>query len=288
MIDAIVIGGGPAGLQAALTLGRMHRQVMLFDSGEYRNATVDHAQNLITHDGRAPAELRRLAREDLAGYATVRIVETEVHAVEARDDGGFAAMTDDGAFAASVLILATGLRDELPPIPGLAAAWGREVAHCPFCHGHELSGKRIGILGSGAHAAAHRAMLAPIGSAVVVIDPDEVTAVEPTDDGLVVRRRDGDSTEVGGLFVAPTSTQRSPFAAQLGLATLPSGGVEVDPMGRTSLPGVFAAGDMAHTAAMPGPMASLAVAIAAGQLAAAAAVHQLAARELGAQRGAVS
>ncbi|TQK18167.1 thioredoxin reductase [Microbacterium sp. SLBN-154] len=288
MIDAIVIGGGPAGLQAALTLGRMHREVLLFDSGEYRNGTVDHAQNLITHDGQAPAEIRRLAREELAGYATVQVVEATVHAIEARDDGGFAAMTEDGVFVASVLILATGLRDELPPIPGLAEAWGREVAHCPFCHGHELSGKRIGILGSGAHAATHRAMLSPIGSEVVVIDPGEVTGVERTADGLVLRRREGDAIDVGGLFVAPTSTQRSPFAAQLGLATLPSGGVEVDALGGTSVSGVFAAGDMAHTAAMPGPMASLAVAIAAGQLAAAAAVHQLVAREIDAERGTVS
>ncbi|WP_322410420.1 NAD(P)/FAD-dependent oxidoreductase [Microbacterium invictum] len=288
MIDAIVIGGGPAGLQAALTLGRMHREVVLLDSGEYRNATVLHAQNLVTHDGRAPEELRRLARADLAEYATARIVPATVHAVEARDGGGFAAMTEDGVFAASVLILATGLRDALPPIPGLAEAWGREVAHCPFCHGHELSGRRIGILATGAHAAMHRAMLAPIGSEVVVIDPAEATGVERVAGGLRVHQRDGRDVAVDGLFVQPASTQRAPFAAQLGLSTLPSGGVEIDPMGRTSVPGVFAAGDMAHTAAMPGPMASLAVAIAAGQLAAAAAVHQLVARELDAERGTVS
>jgi thioredoxin reductase len=288
MFDAIVIGGGPAGLQAALTLGRMHREVVLLDSGEYRNASVAHAQNLVTHDGRAPEELRRLARADLAGYDTVRILDTAVHAVEERDDGGFAAMTEDGVFAASVLILATGLRDELPPIPGLAEAWGREVAHCPFCHGHELSGRRIAILGSGAHAAAHRAMLSPIGSEVVVVDPGVVVGVDRVAGGLVLRLQDGEAIEVGGLFVQPTSTQRAPFAAQLGLRTLASGGVEVDPMGRTSVPGVFAAGDMAHTAAMPGPMASLAVAIAAGQLAAAAAVHQLVAREIDAERGTVS
>lgn len=280
MYDAIVIGGGPAGLQAALTLGRMHRAVLLFDSGEYRNGTVAHAQNLVTHDGRAPQELRRLAREDLAAYSTVEVRDTAVSAVEGRDDGTFAAITEGGVFAAAALVLATGLRDELPPIPGLAEAWGREVAHCPFCHGHELSGGRIGILGSGAHAAMHRAMLGRIGAEVVVIDPLEVAGVEQVAGGLRLRLRGGDVEDVAGVFVQPTSTQRAPFAAQLDLAVLPSGGVEVDPMGRTSREGVFAAGDMAHTSALPGPMASLAVAIAAGQMAGAACVHHLAAREV--------
>jgi len=279
MYDTIVIGGGPAGLQAALTLGRMHRRTLVIDSGDYRNGTVEHAQNLLTHDGRAPRELRALGRADLASYDSVEIRDAAVQAVSA----GFAGFTVDVAgetLHTLTVLLATGLRDELPAIPGLADAWGREVAHCPFCHGHELSGERIAILGAGEHPAMQAAMLGRIASEVVVLEPDAVLSVEPADPGLRLRLSDGSSLRVGGVFVAPISTQRAPFAAQLGLRMLSSGCVEVDLIGQTSVPGVFAAGDMAHVAALPGPMASLAAATSAGQLAAVGCVRLLVARDL--------
>lgn len=279
MYDTIVIGGGPAGLQAALTLGRMHRRTLLIDSGDYRNGTVEHAQNLLTHDGRPPGELRALGRADLAAYDTVGIREATVRTVAA-DADGFTVEVDGETQRTTTLLLATGLRDELPPVPGLADRWGREVAHCPFCHGHELSGERIAILGAGEHAAMQSAMLGRIASEVVVLDAGAVASVEPADPGLTLRLTDGSALQVGGVFVAPTSTQRAPFAAQLGLRMLPSGCVEVDLMGQTSLPGVFAAGDMAHVAALPGPMASLAAATNAGQLAAVGCVRLLVARDL--------
>jgi len=279
MYDTIVVGGGPAGLQAALTLGRMHRRVLLLDSGEYRNGTVEHAQNLITHDGRAPSELRALARRDLVAYDTVEIRDAAVSAVGS-DDDGFAVEVEDDTLRARTIVLATGLRDELPAIPGLADAWGREVAHCPFCHGHELAGERIAILGGGEHATMQAAMLDRIASEVVQLETDAVLAVEPADPGLRLQLSDGTALHVGGVFVAPVSTQRAPFAAQLGLRMLASGCVEIDPMGQTSVPGVFAAGDMAHQAALPGPMASLAAATGAGQLAAAACVRMLVGRDL--------
>jgi thioredoxin reductase len=274
MDDAIVIGGGPAGLQAALTLGRMHRTVRLLDSGEYRNGTVAHAQNLITNDGRPPAELRDLARAELAAYPTVTVQESAAASV-APVDGGFSVETADGMLSARTLILATGLRDELPPVPGLSDAWGLEVAHCPFCHGHEFAGGRIGILGTGEHVDRQRAMLAPIGSEVVVWDPADVVSVARADGGLVIGLADGRDERVAGLFVAPVSSQRAPFAAQLGLRTAASGCVEIDVMGRTSRPGVYAAGDMAQQAGAMGPTASIAFAIASGQAAAAACVFEL-------------
>ena len=147
MLDTIVIGGGPAGLQATLTLGRMHRSVLLLDSGTYRNATVEHLQNFITHDGRDPAELRRLARKDIAAYATVEIRDVTVDSVR-HADGGFEVLVGDEVLAARTLVLATGVHDTLPDVPGIAEAWGREIAHCPYCHGHEFAGKRVAILGT--------------------------------------------------------------------------------------------------------------------------------------------
>lgn len=271
-VHAVVVGGGPAGLQAALTLGRMHRSTVLFDSGEYRNATVDHAHNLLTNDGRSPAELRAIARNELAAYDSVELRDEAVLSI-ARDGDGFVVETAGEPLRARTVVLATGMRDELPPIPGLAAQWGRRVAQCPFCHGHEFAGQPIAILGSGQHAEMIGGMLRPIVSEFTVVDPMAVARVDGTPSGLTLRLDDGSALDVAGVFVAATSTQRAPFAAQLGCAVLESGCVEVDAMGATSVPGVYAAGDMAHTAALPGPMVSLAAAIASGQLAGASSVR---------------
>ena len=274
MYDAIVIGGGPAGLQAALTLGRLHRSVLLLDSGEYRNATVEHAHNLLTNDGRDPAELRALARAELAAYATVELRQEAVASV-AGTSGDFTVTTSGGVERASRVILATGIRDELPPVPGLAEQWGRRVAQCPFCHAHEFAGGVVGVSLAGEHAEMIGRMLQPVASAVVTVPPAELASVTEVEGGLELERTDGTREQVAGLFIAPTPHQRAPFAAELGCSILPSGGVEIDAFGRTTVPGMFAAGDMAHTAALPGALVSLAAAIAAGQVAGAAVVREL-------------
>ena len=272
MYDVIVIGGGPAGLQAALTIGRMHRDVVLLDSGEYRNAGVEHAHNLITNDGRSPAELRRVAREELAAYPTVDIRSAAVTGVSG-SLGDFTVKTVDGPEHARRLVLATGMRDELPAVPGLAEQWGRRVAQCPFCHGHEFAGERVAILIDGEHGAMIERMLRPVVASAVIASPADVVRVGSVEGGLELHYADGRAERVSGVFTAATASQRSPFASQLGCALLPSGGVEIDPLGRTTVPGVYAGGDMAHLAAVPGPMVSLAAAIASGQLAGATAVR---------------
>jgi len=273
MYDAIIIGGGPAGLQAALTLGRMHRRTLLLDSGAYRNGTVPHAHNLLTNDGRDPAELRRLARAEIAAYDTVEIRDAAVDAVASIDDALVVTVAGEPVRSTAV-ILATGLADELPPIPGLAAHWGDRVANCPFCHGHEFARQRVAVLNATAHAAMLAAMLEPVASEVVVIDPARVREVGESPAGLRLHLDDGTTDDVAGAFIAPTSTQRAPFADQLGLERQESGAVRVDPFGRTSVEGVYAVGDMAQPHHFPGPMASLANAIAAGQLAAVAVVQR--------------
>lgn len=272
LYDAIVIGGGPAGLQAALTIGRMHRQVLLLDSGEYRNATVQHAHNLVTNDGRDPAELRAIARAELAAYPTVEVRSTAVESVSGAL-GDFRVELPGGAEHARRLVLATGMRDELPPVPGLAEQWGRRVAQCPFCHGHEFAGQRVAILVDGEHAEMVSRMLQPVVASALIVPPARVSRVAETGDGLALTLADGTAGHVAGIFTAATSHQRAPFAAQLGCRILPGGGVEIDALGRTTVPGVYAAGDMAHTAAVPGPLVSLAAAIASGQLAAASVVR---------------
>jgi thioredoxin reductase len=266
MLDTIVIGGGPAGLQAALTLGRMHRSVLLLDSGTYRNATVEHMQNFITHDGRDPAELRRLARKDIAAYDTVEIRDVTADTVR-RIDGGFEVIVGDEVLAARKIVLATGVRDALPDIPGIAEAWGREIAHCPYCHGHEFAGKRVAILGT--ERAEHlSALLGNIVSELIVLQEEDVREVDRVPEGLRIYVKGHDPVDVAGMFIATEVTQSTPFAEQLGVDLYETGFVEIDAMGRTNVPGVYAAGDLAHIAALPGPMPSVATAVAAGVIAA--------------------
>lgn len=303
--DAVVVGGGPAGLQAALTLGRMHRRTLLLDSGEYRNAPAEHMHNFVTQDGTPPSEFRAAARAELAAYSTVTVREAAASAVVPDGDGFRVELDADGtggpeAPTARTVVLATGMRDTLPAIPGLEPLFGTVAAVCPYCHGHELSGTHVAVLGSGPHVArvvflleriaTRRTVLtdgadldpglrAQLDAAGVAVRTEPVKELRRSAAGATVTFADGPDEEVGGVFVAAEFAQRAPFAEQLGLRMLASGAVEVDAMGRTSVPGVFAAGDMAHTAALPMPMASVLTAAASGLVAAAAADGELLARD---------
>ena len=286
--DVTVIGGGPAGLQAALTLGRMHRRVLLLDSGSYRNDPTDAMHNFLTRDGTPPSELRKLAREELAGYDTVEVRDLAATSV-VPDGDGYSVGTDAGPVTPRLVLLATGVRDTLPAKPGLAELFGTVAAHCPFCHGHEFAGLPVGVLGSHEHVGRVAGMLAPIASEVVVLadggelatDVPFAVRTEPVTGfcrsslGTTVSFDGGPELELGGVLVATTFEQSAPFAADLGLDLLPSGCIEVDAFGRTSRPGVFAAGDLAHIAALPMPMSSVLMAAAAGQLAATSCVADL-------------
>ena len=302
MYDVIVIGGGPAGLQAALTLGRVHRSCLVLDSGRYRNDPATEMHNFITRDGTPPDEFRAAARAELAAYDTVAVRSVTVTAVEA-DDDDVRVRTDDGAVhEARRLLLATGMADVLPEVPGLAELWGSVVAHCPFCHGHEFSGGTVAIQG-GPHAPRLTGMLRPVADRVVVVphlhdltpeEADQITLlggevrqgrmlrVRPDGDGAVIELDDGSDLRVDGMFVAGTLAQAAPFAEQLGLALLASGAVEVDEFGRTSHPRVYAAGDLAHRASLPMPVSSVLAAAAAGQLAATTTVADGIAEEMAA------
>jgi thioredoxin reductase len=310
--DVVVIGGGPAGLQAALTLGRLHRSVLLLDSGEYRNAAAKEMHNFVTHDGRSPEEFRAAARRDLQAYDTVEV--RELRATEVSEDGRLWRVTLDDAgspeaptvtihsVTARRVVLATGLRDTLPDIPGLSDLWGDVVAHCPYCHGHELSGRRVGILGSGPHVARVALLLERIAASITVyadgaepdeasvvqlaeagvdVRPEKVSAVRRSSTGATVGLSNGADEEVAGLFVSTALAQAAPFAEQLSLELLPSGCIRIDELGRTNRQGIYAAGDLAHLAALPMPLASVLNAASAGLLAATAAEQDLLAEDHG-------
>lgn len=301
----IVIGGGPAGLQAALTLARMHHDVTLLDGGSYRNDPADAMHNIVGYDGRKPAEFRAAARADLAAYRQVRIVETTARAVTAVE-GGFVVRAAEDRFVAPRLILATGARDALPQVPGLDDLWGSVAAHCPYCHGHEYAGTHVGILNDTPHVVQVAMLLRRIAArltvftsgaalapeAAVLLDrlgvavrTEEVVGVCRSSAGARVSLASGPDEELGGLMVAPVPTLAAPFAEQLGLAVNPSGFIRIDGFGRTSLPGVYAAGDAAHRPELPMPMAAVTQAVAAGMLAATAIDQDEIAEAVGALAG---
>ena len=300
MYDAIVIGAGPAGLQAALTLGRMHRSTLLLDSGEYRNGMVQHMHNVLANDGTPPAEFRATARAQLGAYADVEIRRATVESIAGTDGDFVISLLDGSSASAKNLILATGVVDDLPEVEGLSALWGTKAFACPFCDGHEHAGKPIVVIGLAARAEHLITMLGRIVSEITVVPVGEaftddevaslesrgarvsaspVVAVAATDDGVTVQTSDAEHAAAGIFVAAGSMRQRAPFAERLGLDMLASGAIEIDDFGRTSTPGVYAAGDLAHRAAMPGPMAAVMMAAAAGQFAAVGVIQSLLATE---------
>ncbi|WP_435771587.1 NAD(P)/FAD-dependent oxidoreductase [Nocardioides sp. SYSU DS0651] len=288
--DVAVVGAGAAGLQAALTLGRMRRRVVLFGTEHCRNHPAEHMHNFIGLDGMPPGDFRAAAVRDLAEYETVEVVERMVTEVSGKVDDFRLAVEGGSPVQARRVILATGVTDELPDVPGLDALFGTAVAHCPYCHGYEYRDKPIGILGPGSHVAGQARLLERLATPVVVLmngeEPDDeiaaaveelaavlvteaVDRVEPADLGVRVCLADGEAVELGGLFVHPVWRPAAPFAEQLGLDTGNLGGIRLDSEGLTSTPGVYAAGDLAHHRDLPMPVASVLTAAAAGLVAAA-------------------
>ncbi|HRD61123.1 MAG TPA: NAD(P)/FAD-dependent oxidoreductase, partial [Nocardioides sp.] len=174
--DAVVIGGGPAGLQATLTLARVHRRVLMVDSGSYRNDPAGHMHNVVTHDGTPPAEFRAAARKELAAYDTATVRDAAVSSIAVQGAGFRVALGDETVEARGV-VLATGVADVLPDKPGLAELFGSVVAHCPFCHGHEFAGGHVGVLGV-AGAGHLPGLVGPIASRVTVFTDGEELSVE--------------------------------------------------------------------------------------------------------------
>ncbi|MGM7669018.1 NAD(P)/FAD-dependent oxidoreductase [Microbacterium sp. A93] len=299
MYDAIVIGAGPAGLQAALTLGRMHRSTLVLDSAQYRNGPVSHMHNVLGDDGTAPAEHRARARAQLTAYSDVTFRTAVAESIAGVADDFTVTLEGGEVERARRIILATGVTDELPAVPGLNDLWGHHAFACPFCDGHEFHGAEIGIIGAGPRSGHLLALLGPVVGGITVfpietaVTDDEraileaggarvaaeiVDSVRAGADGGVIVTAGGADTEFAGLFLASGSIrQHAPFAAQLELQMLSSGAIEIDDFGHTSVAGIFAAGDLAHRATMPGPVASVIQAAAAGQLAAAFVVQELSA-----------
>lgn len=290
--DVVVVGGGAAGLTAALTLGRARRRTLVLDAGEPRNAPSPAAHGVFTRDGTPPAALLREARAQLAPYATVAV--GDVAAVGARPvAGGFEVELATGErVGARRLLLAGGVRDELPGIEGLAGHWGTRVLHCPYCHGWEVRDEPLAVhlpdrsavplmtlllgwtddllvcaeppagLGSD-----ERELLAARGVALVESPLIRVAAWK---DGLRLEFADGRTEDRRALFLRPPYVLRGPLPSLLGCEVTEAGHLRVGQDHQTSVPGVYAAGDAA------GPAHQVLSAAASGQQAAMALNRDLA------------
>ncbi|MFG2308041.1 NAD(P)/FAD-dependent oxidoreductase [Streptomyces sp. NPDC048566] len=271
--DALVVGGGAAGLSAALVLGRARRRALVVDAGEPRNAPAAHLQGYLTRDGMPPAAFLAAGRREVEGYG-VEIVRDRVVDVVRDGAGEFGATLESGtAVHARRLIVTTGLADEMPAVPGVAERFGRDVLHCPYCHGWEVRDASFGVLAA-TPLSVHQALMVTqwskdvtlflhtvaeaelsdtdlrrLAAAGVAVVPGEVAELVVEDDRLTgVRLRDGSVHPRSVLFTAPRAVPRTGLLERLGaeLSETPFGSYPVtDPTGLTSVPGVWAAGNAA-------------------------------------------
>lgn len=270
MFDVIVVGGSYAGISAAMQLARARKRVVVIDAGTRRNRAATSAHGFFGQDGRDPAQIAAKGREEVLAYPTATWMETTAtHATKLGDDGFSVEVSSGERFEARRLVLALGVTDELPDIPGIRERWGRSVFHCPYCHGYELDGGRIGVLATSPMSIHHARLLPDWGEVTyftrgehepsdedrmalahrnVNIERAPVTGIEGGDHDVAVRLSDGRVLSFAGLFVLSTTHAGSPLAAQLGCAMEegPLGSfVQVDAMKETTVSGVFACGDVA-------------------------------------------
>lgn len=291
--DVVIVGGGAAGLSAALVLGRARRRVVVVDAGQPRNAPAAHMQGFLGSDGLPPADLLAAGRAEVTGYG-VDLISGSVSTLTpdactpTYGRRGFDVHLADGqVLRARRVLVTTGLTDEVPDIPGLEERWGRDVLHCPYCHGYEVRDQPLGILGGTPEALVHAHVVRQWSSDVVyftngatltasereqlvaraigivdepvarlVVQEDRLTGVELTSGAVVPR---------AAVFVRPTFVANDQLLTDLGCATATNGWVSVDATGATSVPGVWAAGNATNpraqviTAAGEGSAAAIAI-----------------------------
>jgi thioredoxin reductase len=285
--DVVVIGGGPAGLSAALVLSRARRQVLVVDSRAPRNSAAMHMHGFLSRDGLPPRELLAIGRDEVSAYGASFVDDTVVQVEGSAASGFRVGLRASRSVAARRVLVATGLRDEIPDIEGLRERWARDVLHCPYCHGFEVQDQRLGVLGGspqaigyaqivrqwshdvlyfardGTPTPAERDQLTARGIGIVegavtrvLVDDDHLCGVE-LDDGRTLGR--------DAIFVPPRFVPNNDLLVDLGCDLDDGGWAITDGAGRTSVAGVWVAGNVADpraqviTAAGEGSAAAIAI-----------------------------
>jgi thioredoxin reductase len=286
--DVVIIGGGAAGISAALVLSRARREVLVVDAGEPRNAPATHMHGYLSRDGISPAELLATGRREVEEYGGEIVAGTVTDLVPDGRTGFWVLLADGQRISARRLLVTTGLHDELPDVPGLRDRWARDVLHCPYCHGHEVRDHQLGVIGGTPGAVRYAQIVRQwTHDLVYFTPPDILTAgeraqllaraigvVEGTIDQLViddadhlcgVQMHDGCVIPRDALFVPPHFVPNSPLLVDLGCQLDTDGWVSVDNTGRTSVTAVWAAGNVVDpraqviTAAGAGSAAAIAM-----------------------------
>jgi thioredoxin reductase len=281
--DVVVVGGGAAGLSAALVLARARRTVAVVDAGGPRNAPAAHMHGFLSRDGMPPHDLVAAGRAEVAGYGGTLIDDTVVDVAP-----GFSVRLAGGwSLHARRILIATGLRDELPDIPGVWERWGRDLLHCPYCHGYEVRDQPLGVLGGTPEAVQHALLVRQWSPDVILfshtdaVGPDQrelltargIRIVEGAVARLVVGNDQLRGVELNGgtvvaraaVFVRPRFVPNADLLTGLGCAVDEHGWVVQDSVGRTSVAGVWVAGNAADpraqviTAAGQGSAAAIAL-----------------------------
>ena len=285
--DVVVIGGGAAGLSAALVLSRARRRVAVVDAGMPRNAPAAHMQGFLSRDGLPPQHLLTIGRKEVKGYGGNIVDSTVAEAVSCARSEFEVLLANGSVLAARRLLVATGLRDVLPDVPGIRERFGRDVLHCPYCHGFEVRYQQLGVLGGTPDAVQHAQLVRQWASDVVffphtgtltadqreqlvaraigivdgtverlLVEDDHLWGVE-LDDGRAIRR--------AAIFVRPRFVPNNELLVSLGCAVDDTGWVITDETGGTSVPGVWVAGNATNpraqviTAAGEGSAAAIAL-----------------------------
>ncbi|RAW02432.1 NAD(P)/FAD-dependent oxidoreductase [Pseudochryseolinea flava] len=264
--DVIVVGGSYAGLAAGMALGRSLRNTLIIDAGKPCNRQTPHSHNFITHDGRPPKEIAILAKQQVEKYERVKFFDG--FAVDAqKKDNGFQVTTDSGdVFSATKLIFTTGIKDILPAIDGFAECWGITVIHCPYCHGYEVRDERTGIFANGDAAFEFGSFISNWTKDLTVFTNGKSTLTAEQTAKLLSRNiavvetefarlehdkgqlkhivfKDGSTFSLKAMYARTTFEQHSAIPQQLGCEMTEDGYIKIDPIQKTSVAGVFAAGD---------------------------------------------
>lgn len=266
LFDVIIIGGSYSGLAAGMALGRALRQVLVIDSGKPCNQQTPHSHNFLTQDGKTPKEIATLARQQVEQYDTVKFLNG-LATTGVKNKNGFEIKTASGeTFHAKKLIFATGIRDIMPNIDGYEACWGISVLHCPYCHGYEVRNEKTGILGNGEYGFEFSGLISnwtkdltlytngkstltseqavKLAKHNISIVETEIETLEHTEGYIQnILFKDGTKSPVKAIYSRNPFEQHCSIPEKLGCELTEDGYIKIDPMQKTTVPGIFACGD---------------------------------------------